>query len=591
MRKIRTARLAQGVMAAALVISATPILATLLSDWWSATHLAAASGTPTSIPGEVVLDLQDRLSQSQVDRLARTFGLTLIGNSPQSNAARLYRARVTPGSEASLLARLRREKELEAASVSYVYSLPAGEERSSVVSSLAGPRSGTPNDPLYPKQWNMRMVGAEAAWNRSRGAKVIVAVIDTGVCFEESDRGHQHRDLAGTNFVAGYDFVHDDAHPNDDHGHGTHVAGTIAETTNNGEGAVGLAHESVIMPIKVLDESGRGTTADIADAIRFAADHGARVINMSLGSPMPDQVLQSACAYASKKGVLIVCAAGNSGGGPVGYPAGYSECLAVSAVGPTGKLTRYSSVGRQIAIAAPGGDTSGGADGGILQNVSIPEDDGSWTDTYGAFQGTSMASPHVAATAALLFAGGVKDAPTVRRILQDGAARREPAVHYGAGLLDAARSLAIAETAGRDSLLRMMVTLLAGLTGLGVGIVRHGVKQLLVLPFVPVGLAMGLLGPDLLFAWLGYGSPFNLIIHSALIPLYLLWEVGNRPLYRFVAAMGLGMGVHLCWDAVQRQAPFAGVYPEHALPWLWLNALLAVIIAGVAWRRSEAAEA
>jgi serine protease len=121
------------------------------------------------------------------------------------------------------------------------------------------------------------MVGAEAAWERARGKDVIVAVIDTGVAAKDSPRGKRARDFGQTRFARGYDFVHDDEDPYDDQGHGTHVAGTVAESTNNHEGVAGLAFEATILPLKVLSSQGSGTTTDVADAIRYAADKGARV--------------------------------------------------------------------------------------------------------------------------------------------------------------------------------------------------------------------------------------------------------------------------------------------------------------------------
>src|SRR5207248_11256645 len=141
---------------------------------------------------------------------------------------------------------------------------------------------------------------------------------------------------------------------------------------------------------KVLTASGSGRMSDVAAAIRYAADHGANVINMSLGAPFGDSITRNACKYAYQKGVTIVCAAGNSGQEGVGYPAAYPECIAVSALGPKGELSFYSSWGKQICIAGPGGDTSYGPQYGVLQNTVRPEDD------YYFFQGTSMASPHVA---------------------------------------------------------------------------------------------------------------------------------------------------------------------------------------------------
>ena len=295
-------------------------------------------------------------------------------------------------------------------------------------SSITEENSGwKPNDPRYNEQWNFKMVNAEAAWDVTRGKGAIVAVIDTGVAYKDTRKGKRARDFGDTQFVEGYDFVHHDAMPNDDQGHGTHVSGTIAESTNNGEGVAGLAFEAKIMPLKVLSSSGGGTTKDIAEAIRWAADHGANVINMSLGGPYPDQVMGSACEYAHKKGVTIVCAAGNSGREGVGYPAAYKDCIAVSSVGPKGDLSFYSSWGKQVAIAGPGGDKqAGGEAGGILQNTVMPNSDGAMVDDYYSFQGSSMASPHVAAVAALFVYQGVKYPDDVMAVLQKSAHKKGP---------------------------------------------------------------------------------------------------------------------------------------------------------------------
>ncbi|MBC7808069.1 MAG: S8 family serine peptidase, partial [Akkermansiaceae bacterium] len=160
------------------------------------------------------------------------------------------------------------------------------------------PGGTRPNDPMYDQQWNFKMVGAEDAWKKTRGKGAVVAVIDTGVAAESTKKGKQCKDFNTTTFVKGYDFVNKDSDPFDDHGHGTHVAGTIAESTNNNEGVAGLAYESTIMPIKVLAANGSGYSSDIADAIRYAADNGANVINMSLGSNQPSSVIQKACQYA-----------------------------------------------------------------------------------------------------------------------------------------------------------------------------------------------------------------------------------------------------------------------------------------------------
>jgi serine protease len=271
----------------------------------------------------------------------------------------------------------------------------------------------------------------------------------------------------------------------------------------------------------------------------------------------------------------------------VGYPAAFKECLAVSSVGPKGELAPYSSVGPQVAIAAPGGDKSLGEQFGVLQNTVL-YDSGVREDGYFAFQGTAMASPHVAATAALAMSRGMTDATEVRQLLQRAATSKKPARKYGAGILSASKTVELADTARRDSLLLLLFSVVAGFTGVGVGAIRRNVRGLARFPFMPLGFVMGVLGPDLMLLWLGFGSPFNIVLHSALVPLYLLWEAESPAVRRFVAALAVGVAMNLAWDAWRGVAPFAGVIASHAVPWLWVNAVVGVGVALTAWRRSFA---
>ena len=322
-------------------------------------------------------------------------------------------ADVDPAREASLLAALAGDPRVEGAEPMAIY-------RATFV----------PDDPLYAsKQWHLSRVGAERAWNLTCGRGVTVAVIDTGVaCFDDGpfSRG---TDLAGTRCEGGWNFVDDSPRAADDHGHGTHVAGTIAQTTDNGMGTAGLAFCATLMPIKVLSKQGFGSLAGIANGIRFAADHGANVINMSLGGPFGSRILGAAVKYAEDKGVLVVAAAGNSGKS-VGYPAAYPGVLAVSATDDKDQIAWFSSRGPEVGLAAPGVSvTQQTVCGGGRDKCEV----------FGTFNGTSMASPHVAGIAAMVESMGVTSESGVRDVLEGSAragASADPAL-YGAGIVDA----------------------------------------------------------------------------------------------------------------------------------------------------------
>jgi len=536
----------------------------------------------------IEVDAKDSLTPAQLQELNDRYGLDLDYNSPEAAAAsKVLVGDVDPGSEGALLEQLRKDPLVEAAEPTRLCTVPPNEVNLTPSVRTRSSLGSKPNDPLFDDQWNLQMVGAEKAWEKkATGKGIVVAVIDTGVASEEDSKCRLAQDFSGTTFAKGYDFVNHDEHPYDDHGHGTHVAGTIAETTNNALGAAGLAFEASIMPLKVLDAFGSGSTANIADAIRYAADHGAKVINMSLGGPYPDRLMENACQYAKKKGVLIVCAAGNSMGGPVGYPAAFPECLAVSSVGPTGELAFYSSIGKEVGIAAPGGDKTYGDQDGIIQNTVVEG-----KDDYYSFQGTSMASPHVAAAAALAMARGVTDPDEVEHLLQRAATPKKPKEKYGAGVLSASKAVELADSRRLQSMLQLIASLVAFAFGMGVGVIRKQLGGLTRFPFAPLGFVLGFLGPDLIFGWLGFGTPFNIVLHSALIPLYLLWEADSRAVYRFVGAMAIGMGIHLGWDAFTGNAPFPGILPNHGIPWLWVNAAIGVGVALVAYRRSYTSRA
>ena len=415
------------------------------------------------------------------------------------------------------------------------------------------------------------------AWKLADGNGVVVAVLDTGVGFEDYKNMHVLPDLKGITFVDPYDFVGNSKHAGDDHGHGSHVTGTIAQVTNNGIGVAGVARNVKIMPLKVLSASGSGSVAGIADAIRFAADHGAKVINMSLGGAFPSRVLKKAVEYAHDKGVTVVCAAGNESRSKVGYPAAYPGAIAVSATQNDEAITFYSNTGKDVDIAAPGGntrDSSGGRnnpDGGVLQNtieIGNPTKDG-----YFAFMGTSMASPHVAGVAALVVGEGVTNPDEVEQILKETARKPQnqqySAVKYGAGIVDApaadpqgarrdrrlaarprpacsrARSRPARASASRSA----RATSAASLVGAsGLFFLPYIAPALSSAPVVSA-LTHGLPSWDL--SLLGPTGHGNALFFSALVPLALLAVGYGVPKARPVlAGLAVGVAAHLAFFAV-----------------------------------------
>ncbi len=447
------------------------------------------------------------------------------------------------------------------------------------------PGGTRPNDPLYDQQWNFKMVGAEDAWKKTRGKGVVVAVIDTGVAAVTTSRGKQCKDFNTTKFVKGYDFVNKDTDPYDDHGHGTHVAGTIAESTNNNEGVAGLAYEATIMPLKVLSAAGSGYSSDIADAIRYAADNGANVINMSLGSNQPSSVIHKACQYAVKKGVTIVCAAGNGFGEPVGYPAAFPECIAISSVGPSGNIATYSSYGKEVALAAPGGDMmeSGDAKDGILQNtVMTGKGERGRGDDYYAFQGTSMASPHAAAVAALIASQGVHDPARVRDILTKSAKPNGDPLKYGAGILSAAG--AVAMTSAVEGVKLRHILLFGGLFLLmAIGPRRSFWTR----AGMAGALGAGFFGADVASEVFGANSPWNLLTFSAVLP-FGVYMATRKSLggAKIAGAFALGTAVNLWAGWHNNLTPFtAYTFGESATTWTLVNMGAAFAIANVAgWK-------
>ncbi|MEJ7633740.1 S8 family serine peptidase [Aeromicrobium sp.] len=268
------------------------------------------------------------------------------------------------------------------------------------------------NDTLRSSQWALNRFRAESVWQTSTGRGVLVAVVDTGV-------SASHPDLSGR-VLRGRDFVGASSSGKDYNGHGTHVAGVIAAIANNGRGIAGLARSSRILPVRVLNSAGSGDSAGVARGIVWAVDNGAKVINLSLSSNRADSAGRAAVAYAVSKNVVVVAAAGNDGcglfGSPRAYPAAYDGVLGVGAIASNGSTASYSSCGTWVDVVAPGS-------GIVSTMLARPHSSLGCRPNYCVLSGTSMASPHAAATAALEIArrGSRYNQATVRSLIRSTA--------------------------------------------------------------------------------------------------------------------------------------------------------------------------
>jgi serine protease len=376
--------------------------------------------------------------------------------------------RLAPGvSVGSALARLRQRPDV-------VWAVPdfRAHAAGSVIPNDLG--AGTNPGDWQLLQWNLAGtfgVDAPEAWanvaadGAPGGRGVIVAVLDTGVAYADRGAFLRSPDFSPFEFVSGYDFIAKTRFPNDRNGHGTFVAGTIAEETNNRYGLTGLAFGARIMPVRVLDTEGEGEASTIAEGVRYAVNHGARVINLSLefssnvtASNIPELI--EALRYARRRGVLVVAAAGNEAHTAIAYPARAPDVVAVGATTEHGCLADYSNDGTGLTLVAPGG----GADANLPGDPNCHPEQPAGRDIYqvtftgssprrfgmpSGYEGTSMAAPHVAAAAALVIASGVlgphptpaqvtaRLRATARKLGGGGDERL-----YGAGLLNAAAATA-----------------------------------------------------------------------------------------------------------------------------------------------------
>jgi len=406
--------------------------------------------------------------------LARMAG---AGGDTRAIASHTRLLRLPPGvSLATTLARLRHRRDVQ-------WAVPDYLARDSETTARAPEATLIPNDPgtahtpggWEQLQWNFAgefgvnapeawaNLAADHAWGGSNRG-VIVAVLDTGIAYANRGRFRRSPDFTASQFVAGYDFVDHTPYANDRNGHGTHVAGTIAEATGNSLDLTGLAYGVRLMPIRVLNAEGEGDASVIAQGVRFAVNHHASVINLSLefssfvtASDIPD--LLEALRYAHRHGVLVVAAAGNEGHRVIAYPARAPNVVKVGATTEHGCLASYSNDGSRLTLVAPGGGPDADLPGDPNCRPEAPVGRNIFQVTFTGnprrfgiptdYDGTSMATPHVSATAALIIASRVlgphpTPAQIVARLRATARKLGDPGDRelYGAGLVDAGAATA-----------------------------------------------------------------------------------------------------------------------------------------------------
>ncbi|GAB4568008.1 MAG: hypothetical protein Kow0047_20570 [Anaerolineae bacterium] len=409
------------------VIGATLIV---LSIAWPRAPAGAQSQPPAPhVPGEILAGLRGAPGPHKLvamaDELAADYGAQVIGRIP---ALHMVHLRVDESRLEATLARLQSDRRVTWAEPNYTIQLDL-----------------VPNDPLYSTQSTyLDRLQVETAWDATTGSPdIVVAVLDTGVDLAHPDlsagiwtnpgeipgNGLDDDENGFVDDVHGWDFADDDNDPTDDHGHGTHVAGIIAARTNNGIGIAGMAGQVTILPVDIFS-GGIGTYADLIQGIVYAADNGARVINMSLGALSYSRGEEAAVAYATERGALCIAASGNQGLEVWHYPAAHPQVIAVGAVDSADQRAGFSNYGPYLSLTAPG----------VQVTSTLPG------NRYGWLSGTSMATPHVSGVAALILSLNPFLSPAeVRAILEStaddlGAGGWDP--QYGYGRVNAAAAVA-----------------------------------------------------------------------------------------------------------------------------------------------------
>jgi thermitase len=373
----------------------------------------AVDHTPAGAPyaaGELVVTYREGASERAVETLDEEAGAEVEENLPALDARLLAFPEVKRDPSQNS-----REQDLERIKEDLAQD-PAVE---SVEYNYLGRLAYTPDDPKFRYQWGLKKPGFRDAWDRTRDLRANVAVVDTGAAVGHVDLRQK--------IAQAKDIVNDDGTVQDLSGHGTHVAGIIAAHTNNHKGVAGGCPDCKLLVAKVFDGKNTGTVTRFAEGIRWSADHGAEVINLSFTHPLPSTVEKNAIDYARDRGAVVVAAAGNEDTNDTMYPAAYLDSvIAVAATTRDDRRASFSNYGNWVDVAAPG----------VKVLSTIPRGYASWS-------GTSMAAPHVSALAGLLASQGRGRESIETRITDTavdlGPRGRDP--YYGAGRISADRAV------------------------------------------------------------------------------------------------------------------------------------------------------
>ncbi len=395
--------------------------------------MAGQTATASSryVPGQVIVVFKPKTTFFSTKKIVRMAGARPMKNL-RLNKIRIRLIKVAPGKESKTITYLKHNPRVQAASLNHVTRVAWG-----------------PNDPYYALgslgslQWNFSRINIANAWDFNRGAGASVAVLDTGLADNLTDIDY-------TNVLQGYDFINDDKKPTDDHGHGSHVTGTIAAASDNNIGTAGIAPEANILPVKVLNNNGEGSDINLIQGLLYAYEKNANVVNMSISLGSPSLALKAVLDAIVSDGIPVFIAAGNDGTGVVSYPARHGSAISVAATDYNNAKASYSNYGDGLDISAPGGDSAQDLNGdgygdGILQET-IANQDGLAGPSSGfyLFSGTSMATAHASGVAALLHSQGVRGARHIKEAITKTATDLGAAGYdttFGHGLINAANAL------------------------------------------------------------------------------------------------------------------------------------------------------